>query len=532
MAATGAGSTRGATEGSTTANPGATAGGSDWPFVASASVARRLSKVELDNTLGTLLLDETAPAHELLSEDEFSPYDNDYTLQLASSALIESLELLAEDVGARAIASDAFKSRVLPCTPDGPDDAECFRSVAETLLQKAFRRPVADEEVTPYLALLDFASERVPGQTTDFYTAVELLIRAIVQDPEFLYRVEVGTPTAYSDVVALTGYEIATRMSYLLWGDMPDDALFSEASAGTLAASAERRASAERMLQSTKSKAQLERFHAMWLGYRAIPQSEKLTTAFARETNALIDRVLFDEPQSYLNLFTFDETYLDTDLAAHYGLPAPVGGEGWVSYGDSGRAGILSHGSVLSAFGKFSDTSPTQRGILVRTRLMCEPVPSPPANVNTDQPPSDTDATCKIDRYEEHRSNGACAGCHNALDPIGFGLESFDMAGRFRDHEEGLVECSIDGRGMVEPYGEFSGPAELEQILVDQGEIDDCVVRQYLSFALGRPLDENEATLADDLLERFRGSGHTFTELLLDYIGSEAFGLRLVPEQP
>jgi len=269
----------------------------------------------------------------------------------------------------------------------------------------------------------------------------------------------------------------------------------------------------------------------MWLGYRTIPQSAELAARFGRETNALIDRVLFDEPQDYTNLFTMSETYVDDALAEHYGLPAP-GGEAWVSYGDSGRLGILSHGSVLSAFSKFSDTSPTQRGILVRTRLMCDVVSPPPASVNTDEPPSAMDATCKVDRYEQHRTSAACATCHSALDPIGFGLENYDMAGRFREHDNDNESCSIEGVGNVEPYGEFSGPGELAQILVEQGEIDDCVLRQYLSFAVGRKLTAGEDGLAEGLVERLRSGDHLLTSVLVDYVASAAFTLKLSPSEP
>lgn len=528
----GAGATSGnasnSTGDGTTDGGGGSGGGA--AFVASESVARRLSRAELDNTLETLLGDESAPAHQFLSEDEFSPYDNDYTLQLSSRALIDSLELLAADVAARAVASETFRTEVLPCSPADDQDAVCFRSIAEQLLTRAFRRVVVDEEVDPYMELLDFASEQVPGRTIDFYTSVDLLIRSVVQDPEFLYRIEVGAPTQVAGVVRLNDYEIATRMSYLLWGDMPDTRLFAEAASGGLADGAARRSTAESMLNDTKSRVQLKRFHAMWLGYRAIPHPEELTRAFALETNALLDQVLFDDPQSYLNLFTKGETYLNDLLAEHYGLPAPQGGEGWVPYGDSGRAGILSHGSVLSAFSKFSDTSPTQRGILVRTRLMCDAVPPPPPDINTDEPPSSTEGACKIERYDEHRSSAACANCHGALDPIGFGLENFDMAGRFRDHDNDNEACLIDGQGTVEPYGAFSGPAELAQILVDQGEIDDCVIRQFLSFALGRAVHGSESELVENLVATFRQTDHALSETLLDYIADDAFALRLEPE--
>jgi hypothetical protein len=204
-------------------------------------------------------------------------------------------------------------------------------------------------------------------------------------------------------------------------------------------------------------------------------------------------------------------------------LPAPAGGEGWVEYGDSGRAGILSHGSVLAAFGKFSDTSPTQRGIFVQTRLLCNDVLPPPSNVNVDQPPAAGDAVCKTDRYAEHRSVASCAGCHAGLDPVGFGLEAYDSTGRFRTHDEGHPECLVSGEGELPGYGTFNGPAELAAMLVTSGELEDCFVRHFLRYAAGRALRAADSATATALVQSFVASGYSAKELLLDYVASDRF---------
>ncbi|MDH5673387.1 MAG: DUF1588 domain-containing protein [Myxococcales bacterium] len=497
------------------------------------SVARRLTRAELDNSLRDLLGDGTAPASQLLPEDPFAPFDNDYTQQQASAALIDSLERLAEEVAVRVLSDAATRAALIPCTPSGPDDAACFREVIAELSRKLLRRPPSDAETDSYLELLRFATEDVPGVDNGFDTAVELVIRALVFDPEFLYRIESGQPTDDPRIFALDDHAIAARISYLLWGSAPDAALRAAAEAGELQDSAARRAQAQRLLADDRARAQLHRFHAMWLGYRAVPHPAELTAAFNMETTALLDRILFDEPQSYLNLFTSEQTYLDEFLADHYGLSRPADGEGWVDYGDSGRAGLLSHGSVLAAFSKFSDTSPTQRGIMVRTRLMCQAIPPPPANVNADQPPGgDMEAACKEERYALHRSSPSCAGCHSQMDPIGFGLENYDNAGRFREHDDGLPECTISGAGELVPYANFSGPAELGRLLVDEGIIGDCVVEQLLAFALGRaPLAAEEAALAG-LQGDFAAGDYRVAALLEDFVASDAFALRKEPEAP
>jgi hypothetical protein len=504
--------------------------GQRGPYLASMSEARRLSRAELDHTLRDLLGDDRNTASRYLAEDLFAPYDNDYTTQLASGALIDSLERMAEDVARHVLADPTLHDRLVICTPSGPGDAQCFRRVVEDFAPRAFRRPLRDGEVDRYLTLLAFATEDNPDVDNDFDTAVELFVRAVLQDPEFLYRIEVGSADPDTGAFALTDHEIATRMSYLLWGTTPDATLLAAADAGELVEAERRRALATTMLDDPRARAQVQRFHAMWLGYRSLPHDATLTAAFSRETGALLERIVFDEPHSYLELFDFAQTFLDDALADHYGLPRPAGGQGWVTY-DDGRAGLLSHGSVLSAFGKFSDTSPTQRGILVRTRLMCQHIDSPPANVNADQPPAgQMDAVCKYDRYAQHRSSGSCAACHSQMDPIGFGLENYDLAGRFREHDEGLPECVISGEGELVGVGAFSGPAELGALLVDSGIVEACVVRQLLQFGIGRALEGNEHEAAAALAAQFADADYDLTRLLVELVAGEPFAHKLEPE--
>jgi hypothetical protein len=234
-----------------------------------------------------------------------------------------------------------------------------------------------------------------------------------------------------------------------------------------------------------------------------------------------------DGTGGYLSLFTSTDTYLDDALADHYGLPRPAGGEGWVPYGTSGRAGILSHGAVLAGFSKFSDTSPTQRGIFVQTRLLCNVVNPPPANVNVDEPPTGTTSMCKLDRYAAHRdSSTSCSGCHYDLDSIGFGLEAYDITGRFRTHDDGYPDCPVTGDGELPGHGTFNGPGELGQILVDSGEVEHCFVEHLVRYAIGRAVSQEEAGVVVELAQSFRDDNYAARELLLDFVASDRFALR------
>lgn len=487
--------------------------------------AVRLTRAELDAMLEDVLLDRSRPAQQLLAEDEFSPYDNDFARQTVSSALVDSLQYLAEDVAARALDDEEARAFIVPCTPSAPNDAGCFDQVVARLGPLFFRSPLSEEDATRYRSLLDFAAEQ-----DDFDVGVELLLTSFLQDPEFLYRLERGAASDVAGILELDDYEIATRMAFLLWGSVPDEGLLQAAGSGQLRDATARRQAAQGMLADARARREIHRFHAMWMGYRTLPHDAALNAAFTRETEALVDRAVFGG-QSYLTLFDSSQTFVDDALAAHYGFPAPEGGEGWVDYpADSGRAGILSHGSVLSSFSKFSDTSPTQRGIFVRTRLLCQTVPPPPAVVDVDQPPEEGSSECKLDRYKAHAEQSGCRDCHQLFDPIGFGLENYDMAGRYREADDADPECLIDEPGELPGMGEFTGPAELARLLLDAGGLEGCFARQYLSHALAnRSLTSDQVALADQLGGELAARGDRLDEWLLDFVASERFGRR--PEE-
>ncbi|MCK6592533.1 MAG: DUF1592 domain-containing protein [Polyangiaceae bacterium] len=487
------------------------------------SGARRLSRNEYDNTLRALLDDKTSSGFAKLPEDVNDPFDNDYGTQLVSAALVEAAETLATEAAARAIADPAVRAKIVPCSPTGAGDTACLRKFITSFGRRALRRPLLEEEIQRYLAFSSYAVEE-----NNFDSGVELVLRSLLQDVEFLYRIEIGEPVSGAPgVFRLNDFEVATRLSYFLLGTTPDDSLLDLAASGKLRTPADIRAAAATLLTDSRARERIERFHALWLGFHQLPHPAELTSAMRAESAALIDRVIFDEKLDYFELFRSNETFLNDYLADHYSLPAPSTSEGgWVSYGDSGRQGILSHGSVLSAFGKFADTSPTQRGIFVRTRLLCEPLNPPPPNVNADQPPEGGSATCKVDKYIEHASVGSCKACHMQMDPIGFGLENYDKAGRYRAFEEGKPECAITGDGVLDGVGEFNGPAELADLLIESGKLEPCLVRQVYRFAVGRRERSEDLPILKDVEAKFTESGHAFDALLLDIVSTESFGYR------
>jgi hypothetical protein len=223
------------------------------------------------------------------------------------------------------------------------------------------------------------------------------------------------------------------------------------------------------------------------------------------------------------------ETWLDDELALHYGLPSPNSSERtWVDVAAHGRRGILSHGSFLSAGNNVADTSPVLRGKHIRTRLLCQDIPEPPPVVMADEPPPKIAGSCKTDEYAAH-ATGSCADCHRPLDPVGFGLEQFDREGRFRAHDDDEPSCLIDGQGELVPYGPFVGPAGLAELLVDNGLLEACAVENVYRFTYGREIEGDDHPRVAALAQRFREAGRRFDALVMAVVSDPSFAFRRQP---
>jgi len=479
---------------------------------------RRLSSDEYDNTLFDLLGDDTQPGAALLPEDVADPYDNQIVNQMASRTLIEALEQLATEASARLMADAPRRDQVIGCQPANATDETCMRSFATSFGRRALRRTLADEEIQRFVDL----GMQIATQDNDFHIGAGAMLRAFLQDPEFVYRVEIGTPTDEPGVSRLNDFEVATRLSYFLLGTTPDDALLDIAEAGELSTPEQVRAAAQGMLTDDRALPRIDRFHSMWLGYYRLPHSAQLTDAMRTETRMLLDKTIMQDQGDWRSLFASTGTFVNDFLAEHYGL-TPPGSEQftWVDYGASGRRGMLSHGSFLSVQGSYGDTSPTKRGLLIRKRLFCQEIPPPPPTVNVDEPPPTVDSPCKIDRYNMSEIDG-CAQCHQLTDPVGFGLENYDQQGRFRVTDNDLPQCAISGDGTIDG-ATFNGPAGLSDLLAEQGLLDSCIVFQVYEFAMGHGVAVDDERYVDDLVTSFGESNYRFDELMLNLVGDEAF---------
>lgn len=483
---------------------------------------RRLSIAEYTTTVQDLLGVDAANAGEILPSDVRSPFDNDYTLQVASEPLVAGAELLAGDVAQAVIASPQLRANVVPCEPSGADDEACYREFVTTFGRRALRRTLGEAEIERFVGLRSYGVD-----AGDFWVGVGAGLRAFLQHPEFIYRVELGEPVAdQPGLFRLSPNEVGTRLSYLLIGSTPPDWLLDAADDGDLDDPEGIANAAKKLLETKDARARINRFHALWLGWENLSR-EGIYGQMHAETNALLERVVFEERQPWTAILTANETFVTPQLAEHYGLPAPDGGKAWVGYGDSGRAGLISHGTFLSVGAKFGDTSPTQRGKLVRTQLFCQEIPDPPPDlmVDVDEPPmaADPDA-CKKQRYFMWKE-AACKSCHASMDPIGFGLENYDATGAFRTTDIDRPDCEIDGEGDFVGVGTFNGPAELAALALESGFVEDCVAKQLYRFAIGRTEldDHDEALLERIVADATTDDGLELFALVSEYVQSEAF---------
>jgi hypothetical protein len=473
---------------------------------------------------------DAAMAKELLPADTLTPFDNDYTTQTPSEPLIEGLEIVAGDIAEAVIADAELRAAIVPCVPTGPDDAACQREFVTSFGRRALRRPLTDAEIEVFTALQSHAVE-----ADDFWVGVGAALRAFLQHPSFVYRVEIGEPEeGQPGLFRLGPHEVGARLSYFLVGSTPPDWLLDAADAGELGNVEGIAAAATTLLDDPRARARINRFHSLWLAYENL-SATGIYGDMHEESDALVERIVFDDGRPWTDVLTSTETYVTPELAEHYGLAAPAGGAGWVDYGDSGRAGLLSHGSFLSVGAKFGDTSPTQRGKLVRTKLFCTEIPKPPPELMVDvcaPPPADPNA-CKHERYFMW-NEPACSGCHALMDPIGFGLENYDASGAYRTTDLDRPECVIDGQGDFAGVGPFEGPAGLGRLAVESGMVEACVARQLYRFAVGRTeLDEHDEAFIDRLVEATSADGGLqMLPWITQYVGSEAFRYRREEESP
>lgn len=473
---------------------------------------RRLTKTEIRNSVLDIFGVSAATLSGLpedIIDELLSPFDNESSQQSISSTVVAGFESFAEQYGNLIRNNRAVVDRIAGCAPTRVDDSVCFQRFASRAGRLLFRRTISQAELTRYSNLLARSTAE-----NNFYVAPGLLVQYFLQSPEFLYRIEKGPD--------LTSHEIASRMSYLIWGSAPDIALMNSADANLLVNDADREREARRMLNDVKAKRQWKAYHGQWLGYDSVTLPANLSAAMIQETDRLVEEIAFNTNADWLDLFTHDETYVTPALAQHYALSAG-NVTGWVPYTNDRGGGILSHARFLAQGSKFGDTSPTLRGYRILKRVLCVQLGPVPLGVDPDNPPSGSPGACKTQTYNM-RTQPACMGCHEPMDGIGFGLENYSPDGAFRTTEPGRPACNITGAGKLlgDPY---SGSRALGDRLARHPAAVECSAKQLFRFTTGRAdLPSDKATI--EAIAAQYGQTPQFKEMIISLIKSSGFAHR------
>jgi hypothetical protein len=495
---------------------------------------RPLTRFQYDNIVRDLLGDGTAPAQAFPPENEVDGYRTYAAANKANPLLVESYLTVAEAVAARAVGSRL--AELAPCE-DEADATACVGQLLDTFGARAFRRPLTDEEKQPLVELFQ------SGSAKGYARGVELVVQAILQSPQFLYRVDsLRAPTPETGAIALGGYELAGRLAFTLWGSVPDQALLDAAKDGQLLTAADVEREARRLLQDSRAHQIVRDFGEQWLGLSRLNGLARdgtdldvnvLNDSLRESLDQYLDATYFADKGSFEQLFTSQQVFLNDALAPLYGGSATGSAFEGQALPDP-RSGLLTQPALLTLLSHSDQTAPVIRGVFVRERFLCLTVPPPPADLNAVPPDPDPNATTR-ERFRQHTEQAACSGCHQLIDGVGFGFERYDQLGRYRDTENGLP---VDDSGQIIATGEaglegsYKGLLELAERLSKSDMARNCLATNWYRYSYGRQEQAADSCSIAQVQTRFANSGGDLKELLVALTQTDSFLYRPALEAP
>ncbi|TWT93111.1 hypothetical protein Pla100_44280 [Neorhodopirellula pilleata] len=504
-------------------------------------VIRRLTKTEYANTLRDLFGVDGSVADTLPDEvsgegylNSLSPMQLEQYLEIADKTLDQTWS--DKNLNPTKIL-EPFLNDALELEADARDRA---RSVARSVAKTVFRRPVSEAEVEVLLEVFDLGTQN----ELDHQAALRLMLKSMLVSPQFLFITPAGQVESASKIVPLDDYQLASRLSYLLWATMPDAELTSLADQGKLQEPDVLKAQVKRLLADPRSRALFDGFAAQWLRLDDLKTKVFDPDKFPQMTNetrtAMYDeaRLFFDsvlrENSSVVSFIESDYTFLNDSLASFYGLEDNVTGRQMrrVKLSSAHRGGLLGMPAILAATSFPNRTSPVKRGVWVLEQVLGEHVPSAPPDVPElkKQDSQDSSNLTLRELTELHTSDPVCANCHTMLDPIGFGLENFDAIGQWRERDDNGE--AIDASGEL-PGGErFSGVAELKAILAGRADqLSRNLVEKLLAYALCRKLEGYDEIVVDELMQTIAADGYRMQTLVEAVVTSYPFTHRRIEDQ-
>jgi len=425
------------------------------------------------------------------------------------------------------------RAKIFVCTPQTEkDELPCARKIITTLLRRAYRRPLTDNDLETPLSFY----QRRRNDNGAFEAGIESALQFILTSPEFLFRFEPDPhELAVGAVYQLSDVALASRLSFFLWSSPPDDELLKLAEEKKLHEHAVLEQQVKRMLADERADALVDNFAEQWLFLRNLKNSspdpqifpdfdDNLRQAMREETKLFFQSIV-REDRSAMDLLNADYTFVNERLARHYGIPNVYGSQfRRVSLTSDDRRGLLGQASILTVTSYPNRTSPVQRGKWILTNLLGIPPTPPPPNVPALKENGDGKPLSLRERMEQHRADPVCAGCHKVMDPIGFALENFDAVGQWRTADDG---AHIDPSGTLYNGAKVDGPAALRNMLTSHPDVFVGVMTEkLLTYALGRGVQFYDMPAVRKIVQDAGAHDFHFSSLVLGTVESVPFQMK------
>jgi hypothetical protein len=500
------------------------------PGIPATSQLPRLTRAEYDATTRDLLGLDVQPS-SMLAPDTVGSVDQ---------RAWDGFQTAADSLAAQVMTTPAARATVIPCTPTG-DGTACALQLITQFGARAFRRPMTQAEITRFQTL--YTNRAMITATGSFDDAAQLIIKAFLLSPSFITKAELSETTPQGANFQLSGYELASRLSYMLWGTMPDDALFTAAANGQLVTQSDVLAQAQRMIQDPKARAKVADFHARYaLMGDATRWSEAAhdPTLFPAFTPAMVptltdeakrffDYVTFDLGGTFQDLITKPVAFVNKDLAPIYGMdPSQFGTDLQLTNLDpTQRAGVFTHAGFLASYSSYDRTSPILRGAFLEKQVLCRQIGAPPDGaLNTPLP---TTGNTNRDRVDAQTSPAACASCHHTVvNPPGFALEAFDSIGVAQTTEKSTgatIDTTADvaiGNNTVH----VTGPIDLMAAIAASPEGQNCYAQRLVTYAYERDLTSQDVCTVQTLAGKMSQGSYPIVNLVTDLTQADSFRIR------
>jgi hypothetical protein len=474
----------------------------------------------------------------------FTPYGGfSFTGQMRVPRVIGGIEVVGpfEPTG---LSRTASREKIFVCEPEVPErERACAERITAQLARRAFRRPVDQDDIDRLMNFYESGREGTGASGGGFDTGIEQMVTAVLASPDFLYRAIVPPESGDAEVYALSELELASRLSFFLWSQGPDDELLTLATAGKLQNADVLEEQVQRMLADSRAEALVTNFALGWLNLdeldavdpddRLFPAfSEELREDFATEIELFLRSILLED-QNLQALLTADHTYLNERLARHYGITSVRGPQfRRVTLADEARYGLLGKSAVLLRTSYGDRTSPVLRGAWVLEKLMGTPPPPPPPNVVTDlsTPEGERPKTIRA-RLERHREDASCNACHGVIDPYGLALENFTVIGQWRDVDS-AADAAIDPSTVLPGGVAIAGPVELRRELLRRSDqFVQALTQKLMMYALGRELEYHDMPQVRAVVREAGRNDYRLSSVVSGIVRSDAFRMQALPQE-